>query len=225
MEKILVVDDEEALVRLITYNLNKAGFETVAAFDGDQAWHLINTEQPDLIILDLMLPGKDGLEICREIRRANLQTPIIMLTARDDEIDRVLGLEMGADDYVTKPFSPKELVARVNAVLRRSWRRDYQEVTSGDLVICVNQSKHEVTINNQQVDLTPTEYRLLLVFLRNPGIVFSRTKLAEYVFGWNYSGYEESIYVHIKNLRKKLGDHTKKRYIQTVYGVGYRWLE
>jgi DNA-binding response OmpR family regulator len=223
-EKVLVVDDEGKIREIVRLYLERDGFMVYEAQDGAEALEVFGEVQPDLVILDLMLPQIPGEELAEIIRRGS-DIPIIMLTAKTSEEDRIRGLKGGADDYVTKPFSPKELVARVNAVLRRSWRRDYQEVTSGDLVICVNQSKHEVTINNQQVDLTPTEYRLLLVFLRNPGIVFSRTKLAEYVFGWNYSGYEESIYVHIKNLRKKLGDHTKKRYIQTVYGVGYRWLE
>jgi len=223
-KKVLVVDDEEKIRGIVRIYLERDGFMVYEAQEGAEALEVFQEVQPDLVILDLMLPQISGEELAEMIRRSS-DIPIIMLTAKTSEEDRIRGLKDGADDYVTKPFSPKELVARVNAVLRRGWRRDHQEVTSRDQVVWVNQSKHEVSINGEQVALTPTEYRLLLVFLGNPGIVFSRTKLAEYVFGWDYSGYEESIYVHIKNLRKKLGDHTKKRYIQTVYGVGYRWLD
>lgn len=223
-EKVLVVDDELKIREIVRLYLEQDGFLVYEAQDGEEALEVFQEVQPDLVILDLMLPQIPGEELARTIRQYS-DIPIIMLTAKTSEEDRIRGLEDGADDYVTKPFSPKELVARVNAVLRRNLRREQEEVTSGDQVIRINRIKHEVTINDEQVALTPTEYRLLLVFLRNPGIVFSRTKLAEHVFGWDYAGYEESIYVHIKNLRKKMGSHTKNAYIQTAYGVGYRWVE
>lgn len=223
-EKVLVVDDEQKIREIVRLYLERDGFLVYEAQDGEEALEVFQAVQPDLVILDLMLPQIPGEEVIGTIRQFS-DIPIIMLTAKTGEADRIRGLEDGADDYVTKPFSPKELVARVNAVLRRNWRKDHEEVTSGDGVIRINGTKHEVTIEGEQIDLTPTEYRLLLVFLRNPGVVFSRTRLAEHVFGWDYAGYEESIYVHIKNLRKKLSEHAKKRYIQTVYGVGYRWLE
>ncbi len=223
-EKVLVVDDEQKIREIVRLYLERDGFLVSEARDGEEAMEVFSEVQPDLVILDLMLPQIPGEELIGIIRQYS-DVPVIMLTAKTSEEDRIRGLEGGADDYVTKPFSPKELVARVNAVLRRNWRREHEEIASSDQVICVNGTKHEVTINGETVAFTPTEYRLLLVFLRNPGIVFSRTKLAEHVFGWDYVGYEESIYVHIKNLRRKLDNHTKKRYIQTVYGVGYRWLE
>lgn len=223
-EKVLVVDDEQKIRDIVRLYLERDGFIVFEAQDGEEALEVFHEEQPDLVILDLMLPKISGEELARLFRQTS-DVPIIMLTAKTSEEDRISGFKGGADDYVTKPFSPKELVARANAVLRRHWRREQEEFASGDQAIHVNQTRHEVTLNGDMLTLTPTEYRLLLVFLRHPGVVFSRAKLAENVFGWDYGGYEDTIYVHIKNLRKKLDAHTKKRYIQTVYGVGYRWVE
>ena len=223
-EKVLVVDDERKIRDIVRLYLERDGFHVYEAEDGPEALEVFRDLQPDLVILDLMLPGLSGQEVAAAMRQ-NSDTPIIMLTAKTSEEDRIAGLRGGADDYVTKPFSPKELVARANAVLRRNWRKELETFTSGDQLIRVNESRREVTVGGQVITLTPTEYRLLLLFLRNPGVVFSRSKLADQAFGWDYAGYEETIYVHIKNLRKKLDAHTSKRYIQTVYGVGYRWVE
>jgi DNA-binding response OmpR family regulator len=222
--KVLVVEDETKIREIVKLYLERDGFLVYEASTGLEALEVFQEMEPDLVILDLMLPELSGEEVCSVIR-SKWETPIIMLTAKTSEGDRVRGLQGGADDYVTKPFSPKELVARVNAVLRRNWGREQQELISGDEVIRVNQAKHEITIQGAEVALTPTEYRLLVLFLRNPGVVFSRSELAEHAFGWDYQGYEETIYVHIKNLRKKFEVHTTKAYITTVYGMGYKWVE
>lgn len=223
-QKILVVEDEKKIREIIKIYLQQDGFAVLEAADGKEALELFEKEKPALVILDLMLPKISGEEVSAEIRSVS-EVPIIMLTAKTSEEDRVKGLQSGVDDYVTKPFSPKELVARVNAVLRRHWRRSEGEISSKDKVIRINRAKHEVTVEDIPIALTPTEYRLLDLFLANPGVVFSRSELAERAFGWDYEGYEETIYVHIKNLRKKLEPHTSQDYIDTVYGVGYRWLE
>jgi len=225
--KILVVDDEESLVRLITYNLNKEGFETVAAHSGPEAWQLIQKEHPDLIILDLMLPGKDGLEICRELRRADNLTPIIMLTARDDEIDRVLGLELGADDYVTKPFSVRELTARVKAVLRR--RRATGETESDEAWITVGSfvikpERYEIYQDGQRLELTLKEYELLELLLRNQGRVLKRDYLLQVLWDYNDSVSTRVLDVQISKLREKIeADSHNPHYIKTVRGLGYKF--
>lgn len=224
VEKVLVVDDESKIREIVKLYLKRDGFQVFEAADGQEALEVFQETQPDVVILDLMLPKISGEEV-REFIRSKWDTPIIMLTAKTSEADRIAGLQSGADDYMTKPFSPKELVARVNAVLRRNWRRDSQELSSDDKVIRVNRLRHETTINDQIIALTPTEYRLLILFLSNKGVAFSRGDLAERTLGWDYEGYEETIYVHIKNLRKKLGEYTEKSYIKTVYGIGYRWVE
>jgi two-component system alkaline phosphatase synthesis response regulator PhoP len=214
--KILVVDDEEALVRLITYNLTKEGFSTVAAYDGNEAETLVAKEKPDLIILDLMLPGKDGLEICRDLRRQNITTPIIMLTARDDEIDRVLGLELGADDYVTKPFSVRELTARVKAVLRRK--------TLGSFVI--KPDKYEIYQHGILLDLTLKEYELLELLLRNKGRVLKRDYLLRVLWDYNDTVSTRVLDVQISKLRDKIEkDSREPQYIKTIRGIGYKLEE
>lgn len=225
--KILVVDDEESLVRLITYNLNKEGFETVAAHSGPEAWQSIQKEHPDLIILDLMLPGQDGLEICRELRRADNLTPIIMLTARDDEIDRVLGLELGADDYVTKPFSVRELTARVKAVLRR--RRATGETESDEAWITVGSfvikpERYEICQDGQRLELTLKEYELLELLLRNQGRVLKRDYLLQVLWDYNDSVSTRVLDVQISKLREKIeADSHNPHYIKTVRGLGYKF--
>lgn len=226
--KILVVDDEEALVRLITYNLNKEGFDTVSAYDGDQAWHLIKEKQPDLIVLDLMLPGKDGLEICREMRKANILTPIIMLTARDDEIDRVLGLELGADDYVTKPFSVRELTARVKAVLRRQIKTEAEiheaENIIGDFVI--KPEKYEIYHQGHKLDLTLKEYELLALLIKNRGRVMKREYILQVLWDVPESVSTRVLDVQISKLREKIEtDSSQPQYIKTIRGVGYKFEE
>lgn len=223
-QKVLIVEDETKIREIVKIYLERDGFSVYEASTGLEGLEVFQEVEPDLVILDLMLPELSGEEVCSAIR-SKWETPIIMLTAKTSEGDRIRGLQSGADDYVTKPFSPKELVARVNAVLRRNWGREIQELTSQDGLIRVNEAKHEITVHGAEVALTPTEYRLLVLFLRNPGMVFSRSELAEHAFGWDYQGYEETIYAHIKNLRKKLEAHTIKEYITTVYGMGYKWVE
>ena len=227
--KILVVDDEEALVRLITYNLNKEGFTTLAAYDGNIGEKLAIEEKPDLIVLDLMLPEKDGLEICRNLRRQNIQTPIIMLTARDEEIDRVLGLELGADDYVVKPFSVRELIARVKAVLRRKSAstkasQPEEEIVIGSFLIKPN--RYEIYHHDELLDLTLKEYELLLLLLRNKGRVLKRDYLLDVLWDYSESVNTRVLDVHISKLRDKIeADSRNPYYIKTVRGIGYKFEE
>lgn len=222
--KILVVDDERKIVALVRDYLEKAGFNVLVAMDGQQAIHMFRSEKPNLIVLDLGLPALDGLEVTRIIRRES-NTPIIMLTARVEETDKLIGLELGADDYVTKPFSPRELVARVKVVLRRSEGVDQepeQIITAGDVTIDIG--RRRVAIGGEQITLTPTEFDLLATLTRDPGRVFSRLQLLDSVQGYAYEGYERTIDAHIKNLRQKIEPNPRKpRYILTVYGVGYRF--
>ena len=221
--KILVVDDDQKIVDLVTLYLKKDGYQVLAAGDGQQALDLARYRQPDLVILDLLLPEMDGMDVCH-ILRAESKVPIIMLTARAAEDDRLAGLELGADDYVTKPFSPRELVARVRAVLRRT--SDDQEsgpsqVHFGDVV--VDLVRHEVKVCGQVVNVTPTEFRLLETMAKEPGRAFSRLELLERAFGYDYQGLERTVDVHLMNLRKKIElQPGRPRYIVTVPGVGYR---
>jgi len=221
--KILVVDDEAKIVKLVRAYLEQAGYTVVVAEDGQTALIQSRREKPDLVILDLGLPGIDGLDVARTLRREG-DTPIIMLTARVDDTDRIIGLELGADDYVSKPFNPRELVARVRAVLRRTAGATppVEILRGGDLVLDV--SAHLVMLAGQPLDLTPTEFDLLQVFMQNPGRAFTRLDLLDRVQGDAYEGYERTIDAHVKNLRAKLGDDPRHpRYVQTVYGVGYKF--
>jgi two-component system alkaline phosphatase synthesis response regulator PhoP len=225
--KILVVDDEESLVRLITYNLNKEGFNTVCAYDGSEVARLIEKENPDLLILDLMLPEKGGLEVCQEIRTSGSRIPIIMLTARDEELDRVLGLELGADDYVTKPFSVRELVARVKAVLRRNLGAEAAEESRSDSVqagpFLVKPESYEIYFRGQLLDLTLKEYELLDILIRNRGRVMKRDYLLELLWDYSESVNTRVLDVHISKLRDKIEQDSKNpRYIKTVRGLGYK---
>jgi len=225
-KKILVVDDERKIVKLVKAYLEQAGFQVVTAYDGQEALIVFRHAQPDLVVLDLMLPRIDGLDVARTMRRES-NVPIIMLTARVEETDRLIGLELGADDYVTKPFSPRELVARVRAVLRRTEGAGPaapEIITAGDLVIDL--TRHIVTLAGQPLDLTPTEFDVLAVLAREPGRAFTRAQLLDLALGETYVGYERTIDAHVKNLRAKLGDDPRHpTYIETVYGVGYRFLE
>jgi two-component system alkaline phosphatase synthesis response regulator PhoP len=221
-QKILVVDDEAKIVRLVRSYLEQAGFAVVEAHDGQTALIQARREKPDLVVLDLGLPGIDGIEVTRTLRRER-ETPIIMLTARIEDTDRIVGLELGADDYVTKPFNPRELVARVRAVLRRTGGGTAapEMLRAGDLVLDLG--GHAATVAGQPLDLTPTEFDLLGVLMQNPGRVFTRLELLERVQGYAYEGYERTIDAHVKNLRAKLGDDPRHpRYVQTVFGVGYK---
>jgi len=226
MSRILVVDDEPHIVALTRDYLEHAGFEVVAAADGKRALEVARDTHPDLVVLDLTLPSLDGLDVARSLR-AQSSIPIVMLTARDDEVDRIVGLELGADDYITKPFSPRELVARVRAVLRRSEHHveetgDY--VRAGDLSIDVPRMRVEAA--GRLVELTPTEFQLLVTIARRPGRIFTRSQLLDALHGVAFESYERAIDTHVKNLRHKLEpDPRRPRYVLTVYGVGYRLAE
>ncbi len=219
--KVLVVDDEEKIVRIVKAYLEREGYTVVAAYDGKAALAMARTEAPDLVLLDLMLPEMSGWDVCRTLRSES-NVPIIMLTARDEDTDKVVGLELGADDYVTKPFNPRELVARVRAVLRRTESPpEKRRLVFGDLTVDLD--RHEVRHAGRPVELTPTEFELLRVLAEAPGRVYSRMQLLDRVQGYAYEGYERTIDSHIKNLRKKLEpDPDKPRYILTVRGVGYK---
>ena len=223
--KILVVDDEAKIVKLVRAYLEQAGYTVVEAGDGQTALIQARREKPSLMILDLMLPGIDGLEVARILRREGNRLPIIMLTARREDADRIVGLELGADDYVTKPFNARELVARVNAVLRRtSGAPSAPEILqAGQIVLDV--SRHLATLEGRPLALTPLEFELLKVLVHNPGRVFTRLELLDRVQGDAYEGYERTIDTHVKNLRRKLGDAGRNsRFIETVHGVGYRFV-
>ncbi len=224
-QKILVVEDELEIVKVVRAYLEQSGFRVLTASDGQLALAMFRHEQPDLILLDLNLPQLNGLDVCRAIRRDS-NVPIIMLTARAEETDRLIGLEIGADDYVTKPFSPREVVARVRTVLRRAAPVEAQPalITIGALV--VDPIKHEVRLQDRLIDLTPSEFNILLALASHPGRAFSRMDLLNAAQGEAYEGYERTIDVHIKNLRQKLGDEPRDpRYVLTVYGVGYKFAD
>jgi len=222
-QPILVVDDEAKIARLVRDYLEQAGYPVTLAFDGQEALAAFRHEKPRLVILDLMLPMVDGLDVARVIRKES-DTPIIMLTARVEEADKLIGLELGADDYMTKPFSPRELVARVRAVLRRTegHERAAPLLSVGDLAI--DPERRTVTVVGRAVELTPTEFDLLTVLASHPGRVFSRMELLERVQGYAYEGYERTIDVHIKNLRQKIEeDAGDPQLIKTIYGIGYKF--
>jgi DNA-binding response OmpR family regulator len=223
MHRILIIEDEIELSKVLSSYLEKANYQVMTAEQGDKGLDLWSRKKPDLVILDLNLPGMDGLDIAREIRR-KADTPIIMVTARVEETDRLIGLELGADDYITKPFSPREVVARVKAVLRRAGTsQESQDVLRlGSLEI--DRSGHEVARDDQRIDLTPTEFKLLEVMASQPGRVFSRLQLLEATQDEVYEGYERTIDAHIKNLRAKIEpDPRNPIFIETVFGVGYRF--
>ena len=223
---VLVVDDDIKTTELIKLYLEKDGYAVLLAHDGRQALELARHKAPDLIVLDLMLPQVEGLDVCR-ILRAESNIPIIMLTARTTEADTLLGLDLGADDYMTKPFSPREVVARVRAVLRRlseTRQMSPAELRFGDLVI--DFASHEARLGGVSLHLTPKEFKLLETLVREPGRAFSRLELLHRVFGVDYDGFERTVDVHVMNLRKKIErDATRPLYIQTVYGLGYKFAE
>jgi DNA-binding response OmpR family regulator len=223
---ILVVDDDHKMVDLIRLYLEKDEYRVLVAYDGRQALETARRLHPDLIILDLMLPKIDGLDVCRTLR-AETDTPIIMLTAKTTEEDKLIGLDLGADDYVTKPFSPRELMARLRAVLRRSVEEKKGSPTRlecGDLV--VDFMRRQVSLQGEIIHLTPKEFRLLEILIRQPGRVFSRLDLLEGAFGYDYGGLERTVDVHIMNLRKKIEPNPDQpRYVQTAYGMGYKFAE
>ena len=222
--KVLVVDDAPDIVRLTRDYLEHAGFAVVVARDGNEAIRVARQERPDLIVLDLGLPGRDGLDVTRDLRRDS-NVPIIMLTARTDEADKIVGLELGADDYLTKPFSAKELVARVRAVLRRTQASQHSaQVRVGD--VDIDEARMRVTVAGRNVELTATEFQLLLAMARQPGRVFTRSQLLDAIRGEAFEAYERAIDAHVKNIRRKIEpDPRAPRYIETVFGVGYRFAE
>ena len=221
--KILVVDDEKLLVKGITFNLENEGYEVTAAYDGEAAVELAKKENFDLIVMDVMMPELDGFSACREIRRKS-QVPVIMLSARGEEYDRIHGFELGIDDYVVKPFSPRELMMRVSAVLKRTAANvpaasDGERVTIGDMV--VDFAARQVTIKGERLNLSPKEYDLLFYMVRNRGIALTREKLISDVWGYDFFGDDRTLDTHIKLLRKSLGEYADK--ITTLRGVGYRF--
>jgi DNA-binding response OmpR family regulator len=225
MRTILVVDDEPKIVRIARDYLERAGFNVITAGDGRSVLAMVRSAKPDLIVLDLALPEMDGLDVTRGLRKES-EVPIIMLTARDDEADRLVGLELGADDYIVKPFSPKELVARVRAVLRR-WdgaRAGTEVVRAGDLVLDV--PRMQASLGGRTLNLTPTEFQVLAVMARQPGRIFTRGQLLEAVHGIAVESYERAIDSHIKNIRRKLEpDARHPRYVLAVHGIGYKFTD
>jgi len=226
-KRILVIEDDQDINKLIAMNLEDMNHNLDTCGNGRRGLEMASSGQYDLMVLDLMLPEMDGLEICRALRAANVITPILMLTARDSEADRVVGLEMGADDYLTKPFSVRELQARVKAMLRRMDMLNKPAPQSDELVIdnlVINVGQRKVVLSDQEIELTSTEFDLLIYMARQPGMVFSRAQLLDSVWGYQHSGYEHTVNSHINRLRNKLEqDPSKPEYILTVWGVGYKF--
>jgi len=225
VKTVLVVDDEPRIVDLARDYLEHAGFAVITAADGPSALAAARLRKPDVMVLDLGLPGMDGLDVARALRRES-DVPIVILTARDDEFDRILGLEIGADDYVIKPFSPRELVARIRAILRRVDRQNEPNDRIEVAGVSIEISRMKVEVAGRIVELTPTEFQLLLTLARQPGRIFTRSQLLDAIHGLSFESYERAIDAHVKNLRRKLEpDPSRPRFVLTVYGVGYRFAE
>ncbi len=222
---IAVVDDEPDILELVSIHLEKAGYQSAEFSNGESFLEFLKCSQPELIVLDLMLPDMDGLEICKYLKKHDSLSsiPIIMLTAKSEEIDKILGLELGADDYVTKPFSPKELIARIRAVLRRNYERDNTEVLSAAGILTIDTDKHEVRVRSHKVKLTPTEFSILQLLASKKGWVFSREKILDYLWGQEKAVVDRTVDVHIKHLREKLGEAASL--IINIRGVGYKLEE
>ncbi|WOV89162.1 response regulator transcription factor [Sporosarcina oncorhynchi] len=228
--KILIVDDEQPIRTLLDYNLKQSNYETIMAADGEEAIRIVESDNPDLILLDLMLPIMDGVEVCKLLRQRNINTPIIMLTAKGEETDKVIGLEIGADDYMTKPFSPREVIARVKAVLRRTGDRvdnatmNGQVLTSG--LLTVHPEQYEVRFKGESLDFTPKEFELLVYFMQNKNRVLTRDQLLSAVWNYDFAGDTRIVDVHVSHLREKIEENTRKPdYIKTVRGIGYKFEE
>ncbi len=222
--KILIIEDDRDIVEMLEYNLAEAGYDTISALNGRDGVVLAGKERPDLIILDIMLPIIDGFEVCRMLKNDNAvaHIPIIILSAKSQETDKVVGLELGADDYVTKPFSPRELIARTRAVLRRGREQEPGgKIKRGDIII--DSARHEVTVGPDEISLTFTEFKLLEFMARRPGVVFSRARILDAVSGEDAMVYDRTVDAHVKSLRHKLG--MAKDYIETIRGAGYRFKE
>ncbi|HZH60259.1 MAG TPA: response regulator transcription factor [Metabacillus sp.] len=232
-KRILVVDDEQSISTLLKYNLEQAGYIVLTAMDGEEGLHVCINEEPDLLVLDLMLPKMDGIEVCKQLRQRKIMVPILMLTAKDDEFDKVLGLELGADDYMTKPFSPREVVARVKAILRRSQSHsepelneidDANQVLIGDLRVLPDH--YEAYYGKERLDLTPKEFELLVYLAKHKGRVLTRDQLLSAVWNYDFAGDTRIVDVHISHLREKIERNTKKPlYIKTIRGLGYKLEE
>jgi DNA-binding response OmpR family regulator len=223
----LVVEDDKSVSQLIRLYLAQAGYRVLAAEDGLSGLRMALEDSPDIVLLDLNLPGMDGIEVCRNVRKES-EVPIIMVTARVEEDDRLTGLDLGADDYVSKPFSPRELVARVNAVLRRSMKAIEKRESTGSQVqagdVAIDLERRSATVLNNEIELTPTEFRLLAYFIEGKGRTVSREQIIENVFGYDFSGYDRTVDTHVSNLRKKLeAANPEKQHLKTMYGVGYRF--
>lgn len=230
-ERVLIIEDEPNIIELVAYNLEKEGWLVSKAQTGEEGWEKIQAEHPDIILLDLMLPGIDGMEICRRTRQNKLtrDIPIIILTAKAEEADRVLGLESGADDYVTKPFSPRELIARIRAVLRRA-DKNFSEVEEKETMVLgpikMDLRQHKVLVHNNEIELTPKEFDLLHLLMSHPGRAFSREYLLENLWGYEFFGDTRTVDVHVRRLRQKIEDNPAQPYwLETVRGVGYRIRE
>lgn len=233
-KKVLVVDDEQSIITLLKYNLEQAGYEVMTASDGQTALNMATTLVYDAILLDVMLPKLDGMEVCKTLRQKKNFTPIIMLTAKDDELDKILGLEFGADDYLTKPFSPREVVARVKALLRRSMisgqqEKEVSEIDKAKMVVGkieINEQKHEAFVNGEPLGLTLKEFELLAYLVKNCGKVLTREVLLSTIWNYEFAGDTRIVDVHISHLREKIETNTKKpEYIKTVRGLGYKLEE
>ncbi|WHY76428.1 response regulator transcription factor [Neobacillus sp. WH10] len=231
--KILVVDDEQSIVTLLKYNLEQAGFEVITAMDGNEGRILAETEAPDIIVLDLMLPKLDGMEVCKQLRQKNIMIPILMLTAKDDQLDKILGLELGADDYMVKPFSPREVIARVKAILRRTQvqtesagENDQTDGQIGIGKLTIFPEKYEAYFKENLLELTLKEFELLLYLAQNKGRVLTRDQLLSAVWNYDFAGDTRIVDVHISHLREKIEEDTKKpAYIKTIRGLGYKLEE
>jgi DNA-binding response OmpR family regulator len=222
---IAIVDDEPDILELVSIHLEKNGYQSVTFHDGESFMDFLRNSRPDLIVLDLMLPDMDGLEICKYLKRQDLLSsiPVIMLTAKGEEIDKILGLELGADDYVTKPFSPKELIARIRAVLRRNLGTSSTGVLTAGGILSVDRDRHEVMVRSRRIELTTTEFRILRLLLSKKGWVFSREKILDYLWGHEKAVVDRTVDVHIKHLREKLGEAASL--IKNIRGVGYKLEE
>src|SRR5690606_29662050 len=231
LNKILIIEDEHSIATLLSYNLVQAGYETIVAYDGKEGYEMAISEKPSLIVLDLMLPSMDGVEVCKSLRQQKINTPILMLTARGDEFDKVLGLELGADDYLTKPFSPREVVARVKAILRRTKLSEESGAAPGKVSepvvelgqVAIFPERYEALLDGKKLELTPKEFELLLYLASNEGKVLSRTQLLDAIWNYDFVGDSRIVDVHISNLREKIEEDTRRpRYIKTIRGFGYK---
>lgn len=234
MKKVLVVDDEPSIVTLLTFNLEKDGYDVTTAFDGVTGYELALSNHFDFIILDVMLPNMDGLEITKSLRREKIDTPILILTAKDDQVDKIIGLEIGADDYLTKPFSPREVLARMKAIFRRlkpasNKTEEFNETPKAPLVlgeIIVDEQNYEVSVRGKKIELTPKEFELLVYFIKRKGRVIDRDTLLDRIWNYDFAGQSRIVDVHVSHLRDKIEiDPKRPAYLVTVRGFGYRFQE